>query len=98
MPVQRNGILYIDLIACDLAKPLIRSSGFLVDSLGSSLYIIYVYYQVIYKGRWLYFFLLICTPLLCLAVLHWLVLETVIKGNVLALFPILVEKYSVFCY
>ena len=43
MPVQRNGILYIDLIACDLAKPLIRSSGFLVDSLESSMYIIYVY-------------------------------------------------------
>ena len=33
VPVQRNVILYIDLIACDLAKPFIRSSGFLVDSL-----------------------------------------------------------------
>ena len=43
VPVQRNVILYIDLIACDLAKPFIRSSGFLVDSLESSMYIIYVY-------------------------------------------------------
>lgn len=43
VPVQRNVILYIDLIACDLAKPFIRSSGFLVDSLESSIYIIYVY-------------------------------------------------------
>ena len=42
-PVQRHVIPYIDLIACDLAKPFIRSSGFLVDFLESSMYIIYVY-------------------------------------------------------
>lgn len=43
MPVQKNVILYIDLTPVILLNPLLGLVGVYVDSLGSSMYIIYVY-------------------------------------------------------